>query len=114
MAVWTVIKTCFAYLSYVALVLWMLFKEYLGYEVDWSRCPPLTPPQKEELDAIESQRIILRASSADASEVYSKFRATTRDNLDRAGPSLLVTGKDSTWKETALADKTNKGNSVIL
>jgi len=52
----TTLKTCFAYLSYVLLVLWMLFKECLGYEVDWSRGPPLTPPQQEELEALESQQ----------------------------------------------------------
>jgi hypothetical protein len=51
---WTIINTCLAYLAYVCLVLWMLFKECLGYEVDWSRGPPLTPPQREELEALEN------------------------------------------------------------
>jgi len=53
----TILRTCFAYPSYVLLVLWMLFKECLGYEVDWSRGPPLTPPQWEELEALESQQL---------------------------------------------------------
>lgn len=56
MPFWSNLRTCGVYFVYLFIFFWMLIKEFLGYQVDWSRCPFTKTRQSQKMDSHQGFR----------------------------------------------------------